>query len=200
MQYQFEGFELDTEEGTLLKSGEPVELKGVGLTFLTELVKAAPAALSPDELAQRVWNRDTITTPTIKKRITAVHEALGVDLIEDVQEGSYALTVPVNALGEAQAKTAEPEPETEPAAPSEPEPVAPSKTEHAPAEPDAEAEPEPAQPETSEQETVFKPANEPFEAQADRPGADPAALMRRAMIVGGVFMAVVLISVVLRLL
>jgi len=203
MQYQFEGFELDTESDTLLKGGEPVELKGVGLTFLTELVKAAPDALTPDELAQRVWNRDTITTPTIKKRIAAIHEALGLALIEDVREGSYALTVSVRSAGPVDEPIIETDPEPqsveqEPAL-AEPE-VRQSDPVDAGSVPSEDAaERQNADAPSQSRPPMFEPDTPLASGAEEREGADPAELMRRAMIVGGVFMALVLISLVLQI-
>jgi len=183
MRYVFDEFELDALKGKLHRAGEPVDLKGLSLSFLTALVKAAPDALSADVLAQQVWGRPSITEDTLKKRVSLVRAAVGADVIRTLPDRTYALSVKVAEL------EPEPEPRTEPelalgesaesqlqadpgdAARAEPEPVT-----RAPTYPAA-----PVRPETAERE-----------------GADMSALMRRAMFIGGVFMVLVLVSVVLR--
>lgn len=95
MRYQFETYELDTIANRLDCQGEPTEIKGLSLSFLTALVKAAPEALTADQLAQTVWGRPHITEDTLKKRASLLRSGMGMDVIKRLPDKTFAMAVPV---------------------------------------------------------------------------------------------------------
>jgi DNA-binding winged helix-turn-helix (wHTH) protein len=109
MRYVFEDFELDPLKGRLDRAGEPVDLKGLSLSFLTALVKAAPDPLGADVLARQVWGRHSVTEETLKKRVSLVRAAVGAELIRTLPDRTYVLSVTVFEQTPADELRAEPE-------------------------------------------------------------------------------------------
>lgn len=95
MRYQFETYVLDTIANRLDRKGEPTEIKGLSLSFLTALVKAAPEALTADQLAEAVWGRPHITEDTLKKRASLLRSGMGMDVIKRLPDKTFAMAVPV---------------------------------------------------------------------------------------------------------
>ena len=90
--YRFDGFELDGENGTLSRWGEPVALQDLPLRLLISLVEAAPATASRGTLHEALWPPGTHLDldASLNTAVARVREALG----DDAASPRFVATVP----------------------------------------------------------------------------------------------------------
>ena len=70
---------VDCEARTVTRDGVPLELPRLSFDVFEALIKAAPDALSTDDLMDRVWANKVVSAATVTKRIALLREALGED-------------------------------------------------------------------------------------------------------------------------
>lgn len=89
---------VDCEARTVTRDGVPLELPRLSFDVLEALIKAAPDALTTDDLMDRVWANKVVSPATVTKRIALLREALGdhsgdPGLIKSVRAYGYSLAV-----------------------------------------------------------------------------------------------------------
>ncbi len=89
---------VDCDARTVTRDGVPLELPRLSFDVLEALIKAAPDALSTDDLMDRVWKNKVVSAATVTKRIALLREALGEDSadpahIKSVRAYGYSLAV-----------------------------------------------------------------------------------------------------------
>ena len=90
------GVELDPLRRTVTRDGDQRELSGKELAVLEALMKAAPAALSAEDLLEQVWDEHTDPfTKTVRVTIGRLRRKLGEpDIIETIPGTGYRITEP----------------------------------------------------------------------------------------------------------
>ncbi len=90
------GVELDPLRRTVTRDGDQRELSGKELALLEALMKAAPAALSAEDLLEQVWDEHTDPfTKTVRVTIGRLRRKLGEpDIIETIPGTGYRITEP----------------------------------------------------------------------------------------------------------
>lgn len=103
--------DLDTRQVT--RNGEEIRLGRLSFDLLEALIRAAPAALSSDEIVQRVWSGDIVTDETVKQRVSLLRRALGQapagEYLETLRGFGYRLGVPVEGADDAEPSAPVPE-------------------------------------------------------------------------------------------
>ena len=69
--------EVDLEARRVSRGGEEIQLGRLSFELLEALIRAAPAALSTEEIVQAVWAGDIVTDETVKQRVSLLRRALG---------------------------------------------------------------------------------------------------------------------------
>jgi DNA-binding winged helix-turn-helix (wHTH) protein len=69
--------EVDLAARRVTRDGRELELGKLSFDLLEALIRAAPAALSNDEIVERVWAGDAVTDENIKQRVSLLRRALG---------------------------------------------------------------------------------------------------------------------------
>lgn len=110
-------FRESEEKGEHAEAGDSVEIELGRLTFdlFAALAKAAPAALSTDDIVARVWDTEAVSDETIQQRVSLLRRALDQSpdrqYVQTVRGFGYRLaTEPRRIDTRAEAKTEE-EPE-----------------------------------------------------------------------------------------
>ena len=68
---------VDLEARQVTRSGQELQLGRLSFDLLAALIQAAPAALSSDDIVQRVWSGDIVSDETVKQRVSLLRRALG---------------------------------------------------------------------------------------------------------------------------
>lgn len=68
---------VDLDARRVTRSGEELQLGRLSFDLLEALIQAAPAALSSDDIVQRVWSGDIVSDETVKQRVSLLRRALG---------------------------------------------------------------------------------------------------------------------------
>ena len=76
MEYRFSGFTLNTRARELRQNGEPVELEPRSLDLLAYLLKHRDAAVSKDELQDKVWGT-IVSESAVSRAVFKLRKALG---------------------------------------------------------------------------------------------------------------------------
>lgn len=88
---------VDMEARRVSRNGEEVALGRLSFDLLQALIRAAPAALSADDIAQTVWSGDAVSDETITQRVSLLRRALeqepGRDYVETLRGFGYRLGV-----------------------------------------------------------------------------------------------------------
>ncbi len=103
MSYRFADFLLDPEAGSLTGPDGPVHLRPQGFHLLELLVTEAPRVLSVDEIVDRVWGVDHVSSASIRQVVSELRQALGdsatrPQILETVHRRGYRLIAPVERL------------------------------------------------------------------------------------------------------
>lgn len=89
--------EVDLDARRVSREGRELRLGRLSFDLLQVLVEAAPAALSTDDLVERVWGGDAISDETVQQRVSLLRRALGReptrDYIETLRGFGYRLAV-----------------------------------------------------------------------------------------------------------
>ena len=108
--------EVDLGARRVTRDGQELELGKLSFDLLEALIQAAPAALSNDEIVERVWAGDAVTDENIKQRVSLLRRALGQrpgrEYVETLRGFGYRLAGEPTTLEPA--GTAEPPPQTHP--------------------------------------------------------------------------------------
>ena len=75
--YEFENFQIDIENGVLLRDGSPVPLTPKALQMLLVLVQNAHRTLGTKELLLLVWPDTHVGGNNVSVCISAIRDALG---------------------------------------------------------------------------------------------------------------------------
>lgn len=100
MLYLFEGFEVDTDDKSLKKAGQPVALTPKAFDTLAILVENAGTLMERSELMERIWTDRFVEEGNLSFNIKLVRRALGDDadaprFIETVPRRGYRFIAPV---------------------------------------------------------------------------------------------------------
>jgi pimeloyl-ACP methyl ester carboxylesterase/DNA-binding winged helix-turn-helix (wHTH) protein len=95
--YRFGSFELDPQEGRLLKRGRPVALTPKAFETLLVLVENQGHVLSREELMHRLWPDTFVEENNLSQNISLLRKALGdTDCIETAPRRGYRFAMPVH--------------------------------------------------------------------------------------------------------
>ncbi|MEE4208574.1 MAG: winged helix-turn-helix domain-containing protein [Parvularcula sp.] len=89
MRYILDDLTLDAEMRRVRRAGEESRLPDLSFSLLEALLKAAPQALSPDDLAREVWQLEHVSADTVAQRVTLLRKSLS----DDPKEPRYVRTV-----------------------------------------------------------------------------------------------------------
>lgn len=98
--FEFADLTLDARQRTVFRDGLRIPLPKLTYELLFALVDAAPALLSHDDLAERVWRGRLVTPETLNQRVLLLRRALGDDAgspryLRVVRGQGYQLIPPV---------------------------------------------------------------------------------------------------------
>jgi DNA-binding response OmpR family regulator len=90
------GLEMDPLRRVVTRDGQPRELSAKEFALLEALMKAAPAALSAEDLLEQVWDENADPfTKTVQVTIGRLRRKLGEpDIIETIAGAGYRITEP----------------------------------------------------------------------------------------------------------
>jgi len=77
--YRLDDITLDTTRRSISKGGRELRVGKLTYELLALLVETAPAVLSQDQIAQRLWRNGVATPETIRQRVKLLRRALGDD-------------------------------------------------------------------------------------------------------------------------
>lgn len=101
---------VDLEARRVARNGEEIQLGRLSFDLLEALIQASPAALSNDEIVQRVWSGDIVSDETVKQRVSLLRRALGQapgrDYVVTLRGFGYRLGVPADGADRAEPVTA----------------------------------------------------------------------------------------------
>ena len=84
------------------RQGEEIQLGRLSFDLLAALIRAAPAALSNEEIVDRVWSGDIVSDETVKQRVSLLRRALGQEpgkeYIETLRGFGYRLAVDLDSV------------------------------------------------------------------------------------------------------
>jgi DNA-binding winged helix-turn-helix (wHTH) protein len=75
--YEFEDFQLDPENGKLMRAGNPIQIRAKPFELLLLFVENPRHSLPKDKLISLVWPRSTVTDANFHVNLDAVRKALG---------------------------------------------------------------------------------------------------------------------------
>src|SRR3546814_994323 len=75
--FEFADLTLDARQRAVFRDGVRLPLPKLTYELLLALVEAAPALLTHDELAERVWRGRLVTPETLTQRVLLLRRALG---------------------------------------------------------------------------------------------------------------------------
>jgi len=103
---------VDLEARRVTRSGEELQLGRLSFDLFEALIRAAPAALSNDDIVQKVWSGDIVSDETVKQRVSLLRRALGQapgrEYVETLRGFGYRLGVSPEGAGNAEPVTAAP--------------------------------------------------------------------------------------------
>ncbi len=76
MRYRFDRYELDTEQHTLLKDGQPVHIRPLSFQVLRFLLDHAGELVSQDQLLEAVWKRQEVSSSAVAQTIRDIRTLL----------------------------------------------------------------------------------------------------------------------------
>jgi DNA-binding winged helix-turn-helix (wHTH) protein/tetratricopeptide (TPR) repeat protein len=106
MRYRFGEFVLDRQTGQLQGPDGLVTLRRQAWKLLVELLKAAPALVSRDDLLDRVWGRSALSPNALPQTVSELRQALG----DSAREPRYIETAHGRGYRMVCAVTVEPDP------------------------------------------------------------------------------------------
>ena len=103
--YRIADLIVDVGAVTVHRNGDAVPLPPLSFDLLVTLARAAPDAVEPERLIERVWAGVAISDETVTQRVALLRRALGDDAqnpryIRSVRRRGYRLVPAVEALGE----------------------------------------------------------------------------------------------------
>ena len=101
--YQVGDVMIDVVRRQVRRNGHDISLGKLSYKLFEALVESSPKVVTPDELAERVWEGRFVSPPTIKQRIALLRQALGDDAsspryIKVVRGHGYSLVPDVNPV------------------------------------------------------------------------------------------------------
>lgn len=75
--YRVDDLTVDLASRKIRRQGSSIELPCLSFDLLAVLVRAAPAALSEDDLCRAVWKSNVVSDETLKQRVSLLRRALG---------------------------------------------------------------------------------------------------------------------------
>lgn len=105
---------VDLEARRVTRSGEELQLGRLSFDLFEALIRAAPAALSNDDIVQKVWSGDIVSDETVKQRVSLLRRALGQapgrEYVETLRGFGYRLGVSPEGADSAEPVAAAPKP------------------------------------------------------------------------------------------
>jgi DNA-binding winged helix-turn-helix (wHTH) protein/Tol biopolymer transport system component len=103
--YEFDCYQLDVNEGMLLRNGEPVNLQWKAFETLCVLVRSEGRLVSREELIETIWPDSFVEENNLSQQIRALRKLLGngeegVQFIETVPRRGYRFLPPVKIPSE----------------------------------------------------------------------------------------------------
>ncbi len=97
--YRFADLTLDVARRSVMRAGQPIELKALDFDLLRFLVESAPNIVNVDVLAEKVWGRHFVSPENVAQRVMLLRQSLSDDAnrpryIETIRNKGYRL-VPV---------------------------------------------------------------------------------------------------------
>ena len=77
--YRIDDLDIDLGQRRVFRGDQEIDLPKLSFSMLTALLKAAPNALSIDELTDQVWDGAVVSPATVSKRAELLRQALGED-------------------------------------------------------------------------------------------------------------------------
>lgn len=77
--YRLDDLVVDRGQHRVFRGDDEIKLPGLSFDLLLALIRAAPNALSIDDLIDRVWNGAVVSPATVSKRVELLRQALGED-------------------------------------------------------------------------------------------------------------------------
>ena len=87
--YRIDDIDVDLGQRRVFRGDEEIDLPKLSFSMLMALLKAAPNALSIDELTDQVWDGAVVSPSTVSKRAELLRQALG----EDSRDSRYVALV-----------------------------------------------------------------------------------------------------------
>lgn len=87
--YRIDDLDVDPGQRRVFRGDQEIQLPKLSFSMLMALIKAAPNALSIDELTDQVWDGAVVSPATVSKRAELLRQALG----EDSQNSRYVALV-----------------------------------------------------------------------------------------------------------
>ncbi|MGB5658440.1 MAG: winged helix-turn-helix domain-containing protein [Thermoanaerobaculia bacterium] len=105
---------VDLEARQVTRSGEELQLGRLSFDLLAALIQAAPAALSSDDIVQRVWSGEIVSDETVKQRVSLLRRALGQapgrDYVVTLRGFGYRLGMRPSGATSLESDTSAPDP------------------------------------------------------------------------------------------
>jgi len=77
--YRIDDLDVDLGQRCVFRGDDEIQLPKLSFSMLMALIKAAPNAISIDELIDQVWDRAVVSPATVAKRAELLRQALGGD-------------------------------------------------------------------------------------------------------------------------
>jgi DNA-binding winged helix-turn-helix (wHTH) protein len=93
---------VDLEARQVRRDEQEVELGRLSFDLLAALIRAAPAALSNDDIVQEVWSGDIVSDETVKQRVSLLRRGLGQgtgrEYVETLRGFGYRLGMDIEVI------------------------------------------------------------------------------------------------------
>lgn len=104
---------VDLEARQVRRGDEEIQLGRLSFELLEALIRAAPAALSADEIVQTVWAGDIVSDETVKQRVSLLRRALGQgsgrEYVETLRGYGYRLGMEIEGADTPEATVSRPD-------------------------------------------------------------------------------------------
>ena len=87
--YRFADLTLDVARRSVMRHGQPIELKALDFDLLRFLVEQAPNVVNADVLAEKVWGRHFVSPENVAQRVMLLRQSLS----DDASKPRYIETV-----------------------------------------------------------------------------------------------------------
>lgn len=98
--FKFGRYQLDTDQGVLLRDAAPVPLVPKALDLLAELVRRPGRVVRKEELVEALWPDVTVEEGNLAKLVHFLRRELGEQAIETIPKRGYRFASPMETAGE----------------------------------------------------------------------------------------------------